>query len=41
MSDNDDRMARRPEPQYQSEEDQRLAEVALAAGGCEGCVWLD
>jgi hypothetical protein len=41
MSDDDDRTARRPEPQYQLEEDQRLAEVALAAGGCEGCVWLD
>lgn len=40
-SDDDTRSPRRPEPQYQTEEDQLLAEAALAAGGCEGCVWLD
>ena len=39
--DDDTRTARRPTPQYQTEEDQRLAEAALAEGGCEGCVWLD
>ena len=40
-SDDDDRTARRPEPQYQTAEDQRLAEAALASGGGDGCVWLD
>ena len=37
----DDRVAREPIPQYQSDEDQRLAKSALAAGGCPGCVWLE
>ncbi len=40
-SSDDDRTPRRPEPQYQTAEDQRLAEAALASGGCDGCVWLD
>ena len=39
--DDDTRSPRRPTPQYQTKEDQRLAEAALAEGGCEGCVWLD
>ena len=39
--DLDDRTARVPEPVYQSPEDERLAQAALEAGGCEGCVWLD
>jgi D-proline reductase (dithiol) PrdB len=37
----DNRTARVPTPQYQTDEDQRLADAALAAGGCDGCVWLD
>ncbi|TDJ23400.1 MAG: hypothetical protein E2O58_08720 [Gammaproteobacteria bacterium] len=40
-SEDDSRTPRRPDPQYQSEEDRRLAEAALASGGCDGCVWLD
>lgn len=39
--DLDDRSPRTPEPQYQTEDDRRRAEAALAAGGCPGCVWLD
>jgi hypothetical protein len=37
----DDRSARHDTPQYQMEEDQRRAEAALAAGGCETCVFLE
>ena len=36
----DDRTARHDAPQYQTEEDQRRAEAALAEGGCETCVFL-
>lgn len=35
----DDRTARHGTPQYQSERDRELAEAALAAGGCVGCVF--
>ena len=37
----DDRTARHDTPQYQDERDRALAEQALAAGGCAGCVFLD
>lgn len=35
----DDRSARSDTPQYQDERDRRLAEEALAAGGCETCIF--
>ena len=37
----DERVARHPSPQYQSERDRRLAEAELAAGGCATCVFLE
>jgi hypothetical protein len=37
----DTRVARVAEPQYQTDVDQRLAEAALAAGGCASCIWLE
>jgi hypothetical protein len=35
----DDRVARDATPQYQDERDRRLAEEAIARGGCETCVF--
>jgi hypothetical protein len=37
----DERVRRHATPQYQTERDRELAETALAAGGCEGCVFLE
>ena len=37
----DDRTPRLNAPQYQTEEDQRLAEAALARDGCPTCIFLD
>ena len=37
----DDRTARLETPQYQTAEDQRRAESALARGGCPTCVFLE
>jgi len=37
----DERTERHDRPQYQDEADRRLAEAALAAGGCPGCVFPD
>ena len=37
----DDRTPRLNAPQYQTEEDQRIAEAALARDGCPTCVFLD
>lgn len=37
----DDRAPRHDTPQYQSDEDRRLAEQALARDGCPSCVFLD
>ena len=37
----DDRTERRDTPQYQTDADRKLAEAALAQGGCATCVFLD
>ncbi|MCH2186869.1 hypothetical protein MK280_13460 [Myxococcota bacterium] len=37
----DDRTPRVNIPQYQTEEDQRLADAALAQGGCPTCIFLE
>ncbi len=37
----DDRTERHDTPQYQCDADRTLAEAALAAGGCDTCVWLE
>jgi hypothetical protein len=39
--DLDDRTERVPNPVYQTPEDEARAQAALAAGGCDGCVWLN
>ena len=38
-SSSDERRVRTTEPQYQSERDRELAEIALAKGECESCVF--
>jgi hypothetical protein len=35
------RTQRYPTPQYQCEQDRELAQAAMAAGRCRGCVWLE
>jgi hypothetical protein len=37
----DDRVERHPAPQYQTEDDRERAELELARGGCQTCVWLE
>jgi hypothetical protein len=37
----DDRVPRRPTPQYQTEDDRLRAEAEFARGGCATCVWLE
>jgi hypothetical protein len=41
VSDTDTRAERRAMPQYQDDHDRRQAEEAVAAGGCDTCVFLD